>query len=906
MNLQGRHKDGTLFPIAVGLGSVETRTGLLVVAFVTDTTERKELGQSIRQRESELAALIDSSPDPHARWDSNLHFTYANAAFAKLGEFPQGNVRVATRLIRDVFRTGEPQRAEFAIPGPNGAAEHEVRYVPELAPDGSVAAVLAIGRDITQMKQMERDLRQREQELATLFDNSPDVILRLDRNLRNLYINSAWERATGISRETALGKTSRELGLPPDVVSLQERVIRQVLKTRSPVTVEFTYPSPGGPMDHEVRHIPEFTDGAVSSILLIGRDITEEKRLKTLAVAKERERRESEGRFRSMADSAPVLIWMSGADKLCTWCNQQWLTFVGRTMAQELGNGWTDSIHPEDIDRSFQTYTTHFDAREPFSMEYRLRRHDGEWRWILDTGAPRYDPLKKFLGYIGTCIDITALKVMQEQQIIAERKLRERDQELAVLFDSSPDSLVRFDSNMRATHVNAAFEKMTGIPLEAVLGETPDQVPLPKDIKQAAAAVVRNVFLTRQPATLLWTFTSPHGVRDLDLRYIPEFAADGSVSAVFSIARDVTEKKRAEEALLQRERELATLFDHSPDVISRRDRNFRALYLNAAWEKMTGIAREKGLGKSGRELGLPAAFVDPQERLIRRVLKSKRPLMAEFTFPSPNGVIELEVRHVPEFAADGSVSSVLLIGRDVTEQKRLQNLAAANQRDIQALTTSLMTAQEQERRRVARDIHDSLSQHLGALAAEMGGIAAELPASSRAGQHLRIAREHALRVAEEARQIARQLHPAILEDLGLTKGLQNLCDEFSYQQKIPIKFRVTEPFSAPSIEAASCVYRIAQEVLNNVAKHSQAKNVSVHLTGTRSQLRLSIRDNGIGFDPAAVRGAGGLGLVSMEERARMAGAKLSIRARPGNGTQVDLIVPLQGKAHEKSANSAGR
>src|SRR4029079_867019 len=115
--------------------------------------------------------------------------------------------------------------------------------------------------------------------------------------------------------------------------------------------------------------------------------------------------------------------------------------------------------------------------------------------------------------------------------------------------------------------------KMTGIPLEAVVGKTPDQVSLPNDIKQAASAVVRNVFLTRQPGTLLWSFPSPHGVKDLDLRYIPELAPDGSVSAVFSIARDVTEKKRIEEALLQRERELATLFDHSPDVISRRDRN---------------------------------------------------------------------------------------------------------------------------------------------------------------------------------------------------------------------------------------------------------------------------------------------------------------------------------------------
>ncbi|MEL6247924.1 MAG: PAS domain S-box protein [Cyanobacteria bacterium J06627_15] len=117
--------------------------------------------------------------------------------------------------------------------------------------------------------------------------------------------------------------------------------------------------------------------------------------------------RESEARFRMMANSAPVLLWMADTDKRCTFFNQTWLGFTGRTTEQELGNGWTEGIHPDDYDRCLETFTTAFDARRTFEMEYRLRRADGEYRWLLDRGAPRFTPDGGFAGYIGTCIDIS-------------------------------------------------------------------------------------------------------------------------------------------------------------------------------------------------------------------------------------------------------------------------------------------------------------------------------------------------------------------------------------------------------------------------------------------------------------------------------------------------------------------
>ena len=120
--------------------------------------------------------------------------------------------------------------------------------------------------------------------------------------------------------------------------------------------------------------------------------------------------RESEKRFRVLANNAPVLIWMSGTDKLCTYFNKSWLEFTGRSLEAELGNGWSEGVHPDDLQKCLGTYTESFNQREPFRMEYRLRRYDGEYRWILDIGAPRFNPDNSFVGYIGSAFDVTERK----------------------------------------------------------------------------------------------------------------------------------------------------------------------------------------------------------------------------------------------------------------------------------------------------------------------------------------------------------------------------------------------------------------------------------------------------------------------------------------------------------------
>jgi PAS domain S-box-containing protein len=253
--------------------------------------------------------------------------------------------------------------------------------------------------------------------------------------------------------------------------------------------------------------------------------------------------------FRLMADCAPVMIWVSGPDRQCVYVNRPWLEFTGRTLEDALGEGWREGIHPEDRARALGEYERAFIATEPFELEYRLRRRDGKFRWLLDKGVPVVVD-GELNGFIGSCLDIT-------DRMLAEQAARKREEDFKTLAESIPDVIVRIDAASRCAYANPAAKQALGLEPGELIGRSLADIALPEQIAAPLAEAASQALADGLEQPFRFQSGAGEARRHFAGRAIPERDAEGNVEAVLAIAYDVTareieDEKRAE--LLERER----------------------------------------------------------------------------------------------------------------------------------------------------------------------------------------------------------------------------------------------------------------------------------------------------------------------------------------------------------------
>ena len=257
-------------------------------------------------------------------------------------------------------------------------------------------------------------MRADEEMCRRIVEALPGGIWIVDLQGRTIFSNSRMAEILGTDIESMSEQSCFECVFPDDLAEAQRHFAQGMAGSSAPF--DFRLRRTDGSVQWVSISCNSIVDDSGGTIGLLGifADISERKRVEATL-------RESEQRFRNMADTAPVMIWVSGPDKLCTFFSKGWLEFTGRTMEQELGNGWVKGVHPDDVDRCIATYSASFDARHRFRMEYRVRRADGEYRWVLDDGIPRSEPGGVFVGYIGSCIDITEVKRSQEEALASQK-----------------------------------------------------------------------------------------------------------------------------------------------------------------------------------------------------------------------------------------------------------------------------------------------------------------------------------------------------------------------------------------------------------------------------------------------------------------------------------------------------
>jgi PAS domain S-box-containing protein len=280
-------------------------------------------------------------------------------------------------------------------------------------------------------REAENALRLSEERNQLIVETALDGVITINRHGRITGWNTQAEKMFGWSRSEAMERELSELIIPEGLRAQHREGLQRFVATGAARVlnkrIELTALHRSGhefPVELAITPIG-FGDELMFSAFI--RDITSRNRAEAAL-------RESEQRFRTTANAAPVMIWMSGPDKRCTWFNQRWLDFVGREMEQEIGDGWTDNVHPADFDRTLDTYHAAFDARRTYEIEYRLQRDDGAWRWLLERGTPHHGPQGEFIGYIGTCIDITEHRETVEQ-------LRESRARFKTLTESLPQMI---------------------------------------------------------------------------------------------------------------------------------------------------------------------------------------------------------------------------------------------------------------------------------------------------------------------------------------------------------------------------------------------------------------------------------------------------------------------------------
>ncbi|SLM48234.1 membrane protein of unknown function [Nitrospira japonica] len=370
-----------------------------------------------------------------------------------------------------------------------------------------------------------------------------------------------------------------------------------------------------------------------------------------------------------------------------------------------------------------------------------------------------------------------------------------------------------------------------------------------------------------------------------------------------ALVSEVTERMQTEQAFRLSEGRLAGILDIAQDAIILIEEDRSISLFNQGASRLFGYSPEEVLGRPV-ELLLPARYRIHHPSNVQAFAfgpESARP-MAE-----RREVFGLR-KDGREFPAEASISKLTIaekttftvILRDITDRQQTEQ-------QLQSLTAQLMTAQEEERRRISRELHDDINQRLAILAIELGNMETE-PALSgeQSRQAIQSLAQRLATISDDVRRIAYQFHSSILDDLGLPAALTQLTDEFSARtgvKTIVVQEELTQPFPR---DVASCLYRITQESLANVSRHATASRVELELTCDGSAVTLSIQDNGKGFDPAQHRHRRGLGLINMRERVRAIQGRMEIHSQTGQGTRISVLVPLPGvTADEETSNPAG-
>jgi PAS domain S-box-containing protein len=417
-----------------------------------------------------------------------------------------------------------------------------------------------------------------------------------------------------------------------------------------------------------------------------------------------------------------------------------------------------------------------------------------------------------------------------------------------------------------------------------------------------------SAFKTGEPTAgewrVVWPDSSVHWIAG---RWQVVMDESGKPSRVVGVNMDVTERKRAEEAvsglnrsleaqtiLLQSSEDLLKIFVRNvPAGVAMLDRNLRYLQVSDRWCADYSVDSSQILGRSHYDV-----FRDMPERwkeVHRRVLEGETLRADEDRWDRKGGSttwVRWEIR--PWRTPNGTIGGILIFAEDITHRKQMEDA-------LSCMSRKLIESQEQERARIGRELHDDINQRLAMLAIELEQLQ-DNPSEFRS--RVQDLRKETTEISNDVQALSHELHSSKLEYLGVVAGMKSWCEEFGERQKMEVDFRSEAPSPLP-LEIGLSLFRVLQEALHNAVKHSRGKRVEIRVVESSNEVHLIVSDSGTGFDIEAARQSRGLGLTSMQERVRLVNGSISIKSKSMGGTTIHVRVPFRG-AQDISEEAVGQ
>ena len=718
-----------------------------------------------------------------------------------------------------------------------------------------------------------------------VFNTSPIGIAVETLEGRPLLVNPALCSMLGFSEEELLGKHCVDFSPPED--AQKDWALFQQLQAGSidRYQLEKRYFRKDGSLVWGCLSISLLKNHPSPLVLAMVDDITDKKKAEDAQLRHAAVIESSDDAIASGTLDGIIENWNTGAQKI-----------YGYTEAEALGKPISMLAPPELPDEENKILETLKSGDRIEHFETVRIAKTGKRINVSLTVSPIKDSTGRTVGISGIARDITERKLAEEALRASEERLRLAQQAAGI---------GAFERNVRTGAVtwSTDLEPMYGLQPGTFDGSTTAffQNLIHPDDRTRVMALLERALKTAQQSTGEWRVVWPDGsIHWIAGRWQVFMDESGEPSRMLGVNIDVTERKRTEEMLSEvnrtleaqavllqsREELLKTFVKHVPVAVAMLDCDMRYLQVSDRWCTDYALDSSQLPGRSHYEI-----FSDLPERwrqVYRRCLEGETLRAEEDRWDRAGGTTWHRWETRPWQNRDGVPGGILIFSEDITHRKQMEEA-------LLEMSRRLIVAQEQERNRIARELHDDIGQRLSLLAAELDQLHLEPPESPELLDRMGDLQKQASELATDIQAVSRELHSTKLDNLSPFAAMRDLCHDVGEQLKVKIDFKSHDlPGSVPP-DISLCLFRVLQEALHNSVKHSGAQQVDVRLWGVSDEIHLSVSDRGVGFDIQAAKGKRGLGLASMEERLTLVKGTLFIESQINRGTTVHACVPVSPK-----------